>query len=94
MKKLALLSVSDKTNIIDLAQALSKHDYQIIATGKTAKVLSDSGLKVVEISSITNFPEIFDGREKLFIEKYLEEFYSEGKMKKTKLKQPKIQLNR
>ena len=64
MKKLALLSVSDKTNIIDLAQALSKHDYQIIATGKTAKVLSDSGLKVIEISSITNFPEIFDGRVK------------------------------
>ena len=64
MKKLALLSVSDKTNIIDLAQTLSKHDYQIIATGKTAKVLSDSGLKVIEISSITNFPEIFDGRVK------------------------------
>lgn len=64
MKKFALLSVSDKTNIINLAQALSKHDYQIIATGKTAKVLSDSGLKVIEISSITNFPEIFDGRVK------------------------------
>lgn len=64
MKKLALLSVSDKTNIINLTQALSKHDYKIIATGKTAKVLSDSGLKVIEISSITNFPEIFDGRVK------------------------------
>lgn len=64
MKKFALLSVSDKTNIIRLAQALSKHDYQIIATGKTAKVLSDSGLKVIEISSITNFPEIFGGRVK------------------------------
>lgn len=64
MKKFALLTVSDKTNIISLAQALLKHDYQIIATGKTAQVLSDSGLKVIEISSITNFPEIFDGRIK------------------------------
>ena len=64
MKKFALLTVSDKTNIISLAQALLKHDYQIIATGKTAQVLSDSGLKVIEISSITNFPEIFDGRVK------------------------------
>ena len=64
MKKFALLSVSDKTNIVSLALALSKHDYEIIATGKTAKVISDSGLKVIEISSITNFPEIFDGRVK------------------------------
>jgi len=64
LKKFALLSVSDKTNIINLAQALTKHDYEIIATGKTAKVLSDSGVKVFEISSITNFPEIFDGRVK------------------------------
>jgi len=64
LKKFALLSVSDKTNIVSLALALSKHDYEIIATGKTAKVISDSGLKVIEISSITNFPEIFDGRVK------------------------------
>ena len=64
MKKFALLSVSDKTNIFNLAQALTKHDYEIIATGKTAKVLSDSGIKVVEISTITSFPEIFDGRVK------------------------------
>ena len=64
MKKFALISVSDKTNIVSLALALSKHDYEIIATGKTAKVISDSGLKVIEISSITNFPEIFDGRVK------------------------------
>lgn len=64
MKKLALLSVSDKTNIISLAEALLKNDYEIIATGKTAKVLQESGLKVIEISSLTNFPEIFDGRVK------------------------------
>ena len=64
MKKFALLSVSDKTNIVNLAQALAKHDYEIIATGKTAKVLSDSGEKVIEISAITDFPEIFDGRVK------------------------------
>jgi phosphoribosylaminoimidazolecarboxamide formyltransferase/IMP cyclohydrolase len=64
VKKFALLSVSDKTNIVSLARSLSKHNYEIIATGKTAKVISDSGLKVIEISTITNFPEIFDGRVK------------------------------
>lgn len=64
MKKFALLSVSDKTDIDKLARALSQNGYELIATGKTAKVLSDSGLNVIEISSITNFPEIFDGRVK------------------------------
>jgi phosphoribosylaminoimidazolecarboxamide formyltransferase/IMP cyclohydrolase len=64
LKKFALLSVSDKTNIVQLAQALHTHYYQIIATGKTAKVLSDAGIKVIEISTITNFPEIFNGRVK------------------------------
>jgi phosphoribosylaminoimidazolecarboxamide formyltransferase / IMP cyclohydrolase len=64
LKKFALLSVYDKTKIDKLAQALSRKGYEIIATGRTAKVLSDSGLDIIEISSITNFPEIFDGRVK------------------------------
>ncbi len=64
MKKFALISVSDKTNIIKLAEAILKNNYEIIATGKTAKVLSDFGINVTEISSFTNFPEIFDGRVK------------------------------
>ena len=64
MKKLALLSVSDKTKIVDFAKGLIKNGYHIIATGNTAKVLSENKINVTEISSITGFPEIFDGRVK------------------------------
>lgn len=64
MKKFALLSVSDKTKIDELAKALQSKNYEIIATGKTAQVLSLAGIKIHEISSFTGFPEIFDGRVK------------------------------
>ena len=64
MKKIALLSVSDKTKIVEFAQELTKAGYDLIATGNTAKILSSNNLNVIEISSITNFPEIFDGRVK------------------------------
>ncbi len=64
MKKLALISVSDKTNIVQFAKSLKELDYEIIATGNTAKLISDSGTAVKEVSSLTEFPEIFDGRVK------------------------------
>lgn len=64
MKKLALISVSDKSKIVELAQGLVKNGYEIIATGNTAKQLSQNNINVTEISSITGFPEIFDGRVK------------------------------
>lgn len=64
MKKLALLSVSDKTGIIEFAKSLVKLNYQIIATGNTAKTLINSGINVTGVSDITDFPEIFDGRVK------------------------------
>ncbi len=64
MKKIALLSVSDKNKIVDLAKSLIKLDYQILATGNTAKILSQSDISATEISSFTGFPEIFDGRVK------------------------------
>lgn len=64
MKKLALLSVSDKTKIVEFANGLVKNGYKIIATGNTAKVLYENKIDVTEISSITGFPEIFDGRVK------------------------------
>ncbi len=64
MKKLALLSVSDKSKIVEFANGLVKNGYQIIATGNTAKVLAENKINVTEISSITGFPEIFDGRVK------------------------------
>jgi phosphoribosylaminoimidazolecarboxamide formyltransferase / IMP cyclohydrolase len=64
LKKLALLSVSDKEKIVEFAHGLVKNGYQIIATGNTAKILSENRIEVIEISSITGIPEIFDGRVK------------------------------
>ncbi|MCL5027879.1 MAG: bifunctional phosphoribosylaminoimidazolecarboxamide formyltransferase/IMP cyclohydrolase [Bacteroidetes bacterium] len=64
MDKLALISVSDKNKIVEFAKSLVDLNYKIIATGNTAKILSSSGINVTEISSLTGFPEIFDGRVK------------------------------
>lgn len=62
--KRALLSVSDKTGIVELAQALSARGVEILSTGGTAKLLADKGIAVKEVSSHTGFPEIMDGRVK------------------------------
>mgnify|MGYP000953589154 CR=1 FL=1 len=64
MIKRALISVSDKTGIVDFASALAAKGVEIISTGGTAKTLSDAGLKVINISDITGFPECLDGRVK------------------------------
>ncbi len=64
MKKLALISVSDKSGVTGLAKELVSLGYGIIATGNTAKKLSSENVEVTEISTITGFPEIFDGRVK------------------------------
>jgi phosphoribosylaminoimidazolecarboxamide formyltransferase / IMP cyclohydrolase len=64
LKKLALISVSDKSKVVEFALGLVKNGYEIIATGNTAKQLSENKISVTEISSITGFPEIFDGRVK------------------------------
>ena len=62
--KRALISVSDKSGIVELAQTLSKFNVEIISTGGTAKLLKNSGINVKEISQHTNFPEMLDGRVK------------------------------
>ena len=64
MKRLALISVSDKTKIVEFAKSLTELSFNIIATGNTAKMLKSSGIKVTEISTHTGSPEIFDGRVK------------------------------
>jgi phosphoribosylaminoimidazolecarboxamide formyltransferase/IMP cyclohydrolase len=64
MPKRALLSVSDKTGLVDFAKALVAADYELISTGGTAKALRDAGLTVADISDITGFPEMLDGRVK------------------------------
>jgi len=63
-KKYALISVSDKTNIVPFAQAILKAGYDIITTGGTAKVLQEANLKFTPIQEITGNPESFDGRMK------------------------------
>ena len=60
----ALISVSDKTGIVEFAQQLRSLGWEIIATGGTMKLLSDSGVEVINISDVTGFPEICDGRVK------------------------------
>jgi phosphoribosylaminoimidazolecarboxamide formyltransferase/IMP cyclohydrolase len=60
----ALLSVSDKTGLADLARALAELGVELISTGGTRKALQDAGLSVRDISEVTGFPEILDGRVK------------------------------
>ncbi|MDN5331239.1 MAG: phosphoribosylaminoimidazolecarboxamide formyltransferase / cyclohydrolase [Tepidanaerobacteraceae bacterium] len=64
MIRRALISVSDKTGIVEFAKALKELGVEIISTGGTAKLLSESGVKVIPVSEITGFPEILDGRVK------------------------------
>jgi len=62
--KQALISVSDKTGVVELAQGLASLGYRILSTGGTAKLLADSGVAVTEVAEYTGFPEILDGRVK------------------------------
>ena len=62
--KRALISVSDKTNIIDLARSLKLFNIEILSTGGTAALLSKNNIEVIEVSDYTEFPEMLDGRVK------------------------------
>lgn len=64
MIRTALLSVSDKTGIIELAQALVDHGVRLLSTGGTHKAIAAAGLPVTDVSEVTGFPEIMDGRVK------------------------------
>lgn len=64
MKKRALLSVSDKGNLVAFAKGLEDLGYELISTGGTLKALTDAGLNALPVSAITNFDEILDGRVK------------------------------
>lgn len=60
----ALLSVSDKTGLVEFARALAAHGAELLSTGGTAKALRDAGLTVIDVSDHTGFPEMMDGRVK------------------------------
>jgi phosphoribosylaminoimidazolecarboxamide formyltransferase/IMP cyclohydrolase len=60
----ALLSVSDKTGLVELARALAGRGVELISTGGTARALREAGLEVKDVSELTGFPEMMDGRVK------------------------------
>jgi len=60
----ALISVSDKSGLVEFARALTGHGIELVSTGGTAKTLADAGLKVRDVSELTGFPEMMDGRVK------------------------------
>src|SRR5665213_2529876 len=60
----ALLSVSDKSGLIEFARALADHNIELVSTGGTAKAIAAAGLKVRDVSELTGFPEMMDGRVK------------------------------
>src|ERR671911_621434 len=60
----ALLSVSDKTGLVDFARALHERGIELVSTGGTHKALTDAGLPVKDVSEVTGFPEMMDGRVK------------------------------
>src|SRR5881628_1664348 len=60
----ALLSVSDKTGIVELGRGLAARGFELVSTGGTARTLADAGLAVTGVSDVTGFPEMMDGRVK------------------------------
>ena len=60
----ALLSVSDKTGLVDFARGLSDRGWELVSTGGTARALRDAGLETIDVSEVTRFPEMLDGRVK------------------------------
>ena len=60
----ALLSVTDKTGLVPFAQQLASHGVELVSTGGTARALREAGLAVLDISDLTGFPEMLDGRVK------------------------------
>ena len=64
MKKRALISVFDKTGVVDFAKFLVEKDVEILSTGGTYRHLKENGVPVIEVNEVTNFPEMLDGRVK------------------------------
>lgn len=60
----ALISVFDKTGVVELARALNESKVEILSTGGTAKLISENGISVIDVSDYTGSPEILDGRVK------------------------------
>ena len=77
----ALISVSDKTGAADFARQLEEQGVEIISTGGTASLLRQEGIKAIDISTFTGFPEMLDGRVKTLHPKVLASILSQGQLK-------------
>ena len=75
--KLALISVSDKSGIIEFAQNLASLNIEILSTGGTAKLLKENNIPVIEVSDYTGYPEMMAGRVKTLNPKYMVVFWLE-----------------
>lgn len=82
----ALLSVFDKTGIIELAKYLEKNEVEILSSGGTAKLLKNNGIDVTEVSKYTGYPEMFDGRVKTLHPKIHAGILARGKQDHEELK--------
>jgi len=60
----ALISVSDKTGVVEFAKGLERLGFEIVSTGGTYRILKESGIDAIEIDEVTKFPECFEGRVK------------------------------
>ena len=67
----ALLSVSDKTGLVELAKTLTTAKVEILSTGGTARLLRDANIKVIDVADVTGFPEIMGGRVKTLHPKFM-----------------------
>ena len=79
----ALLSVYDKTGIIEFAKGLANLGYELVSTGGTARKLREAGLDVIGVSDVTGHPEIFDGRVKSLHRQFMAHYCVDWKTKVT-----------
>src|SRR5438046_9473283 len=71
MIRRALMSVSNKAGLVEFAQALARHQIELVSTGGTARLLREQGLQVRDVAEMTGFPEMLDGRVKTLHPKVL-----------------------
>ena len=67
----ALLSVSDKTGLVELARVLADIGVDLVSTGGTAALLRDAGLTVADVADLTGFPEMMDGRSRRYTRRFM-----------------------
>lgn len=87
--KRALISVSDKTGIVELAQELTKLGWDIISTGGTKVALDQAGIATIAIDDVTGFPEMMDGRVKTLLQRFMAVSWRVGTLTAT-WRQPRI----